>query len=240
MPNPFFQHLKNQFEGTCIVLGSGPSQLLLPRDTHVFCITANYACNYIHNSLGFYQDKGFYQDQSILTRYQHHRLLSIYSADQKHMFTQIPGFTIHKHYGDNQGKRYLDDLVCPTIFSGFQACLAARLMGFNTILAVGMDAQPATPYIYAIPHPSKGKRNNKIEAHQGLIRNNYEAFQTFAQRYNIVNCTSANWAKKHTILEQLKTVPDNKISTIKKIEDIYLSTCDAEDKRQYLAKKRMP
>lgn len=231
-----FQLLYKQFSGTCIVLGSGPSQANLPKNAPVFTITANYANNHIPNSLNYYQDKEYAHNDTVTRKYNKYRILSLYSTNGTKHNNALPGFEILKSL--QNGVRYLHDASCPTMFSGVQACVAAHLMGFQTILAVGLDAKPDKEYLYSTPHPTKGSRNHKIEQHTGLLSYQYDTLVKFAPKYNIINCSYSDWAPQQDINQYIKT--NNKDKVLKNIEYIYLQNACKRDKDVYLSKEIHP
>ncbi len=183
-----------------------------------------------------YQDKEYLENSKTLSRFYTFRALSIYSTNNLGRPSPHQGFSILKETRD--GARYIDQLLCPSIFSGFQACVAAKLMGFSKIVAVGLDATPNKPYLYNTAHPTMGKENKKIVAHNKLIHYNYEAFQKYHEEYGIVNCSDTDWAARVDINTVIAQSSPNNNSCLQRIEDIYLANCTKEDKELYLSKNK--
>ncbi len=224
----------------CLIIGSGPSSARLQHTNwqDFYSISINFAQFKYPSQLLLYQDRPFLRNYEIEQHLKTHRVLTIHSSTQAdRYYHDLPGWFMVKK--DRDFKREIEGIEINCILSGPHAVIAAVILGLSPIIVIGLDAVPGKEYTYPRAHPLHRQRNMQAESGKGPERQ-YNWLKINAQRFNIINCTDADWAPQIPIEEALKGLQPNYKRCAEEMERVYLAYASDDEKQRYLAKTKQP
>lgn len=205
-----------------LLIGSGPSSKQLKNKIYwhnIYSVGINHSCIQLPTISYCCQDYSFLLEAGSRLRGRMgyyclpNCLASLSKINNKHI---LHGFYGHKVVC-NEDANDLSQIKCPVFFSGALMVVIAALMGFSPIILVGYDM--LINYQYAFLHPVNKLHNVAVEKRdqrKPILSKQAEFLKDYCYKYNIINCSDANFARKEDLETTLKTINCNNAKDISK------------------------
>ncbi len=204
-----------------IIIGSGESNIAIKDGNWLkdyFSISVNHSHKTFPSFINATMDSEYldykYQEvvkqKTIILGYLPIYKSSLFLDGSKSLISLVATNLISKDIKVEIGK-----ISAPVYRTGILAALSSFALGFGPIIMVGFDAS-GTSYKYAANHPVHGKDNkNAVIANQV----HFDFLKNHHKRFNLINCSSSNWAPQVGLKKSLNGLEPNKTQVVSKIED---------------------